>query len=268
MSNHSSQFEKGTVLAARFEILDLIGTGGMSRVYRANDRSSNSAVVIKVPLPHLLNDREFLIRFQREMRALVELKHPNIVAILDIGSVHGIPFAVLPFFPGGDLNDTRIKVPDGSYKPVRPNSLKTWLPGVSDALDYIHRRRLIHRDIKPANILFDADRNPYVADFGIAKILADSTFARDDFSRTKTGMVLGTPDYLPPEIIMGQKYDGRADLFALAVTVYELLAGRLPFAEDTAAAVLVKQTTTAIPLLPGNFWNCSVASACDRSCLV
>src|SRR5947199_370100 len=136
--------------------------------------------------------------------------------------------------------------PDGQPQAVTARSLAGWLPQVADALDFIHKQKFIHRDIKPANILFDAHKNAYISDFGVAKAAAGRP---DAPGRTGAGMVLGTPEYMAPELVLGQPFDGQIDQYALAVTVYELLAGAPPFAAPAATAVLVKQTSeTARPL--------------------
>ncbi|HID74713.1 MAG TPA: hypothetical protein EYP56_01805, partial [Planctomycetaceae bacterium] len=128
---------------------------------------------------------------------------------------------------------------------IRPDQLAGWLEHISQALDFIHRRGYIHRDVKPGNILFDAAGNGYLSDFGIAKVLSDREGAGQTTALTGTGFVLGTPEYLAPEVVLGKPFDGRADQYALAVVVYEVLAGRPPFTGPTPSAVLVKHSTVA-----------------------
>jgi serine/threonine protein kinase len=150
--------------------------------------------------------------------------------------------------PGGSLDDRRPKDEHKQPKPIAAKSLSEWLAPIADALDFIHGQGYIHRDIKPANILFDAHKHPFLSDFGVAKAMAGGQQA-DRKGLTGIGMVLGTPEYLAPEVVLGQPFDGRIDQYALAITIYELLTGSVPFTGPTGPAILVKQTTeTAKPL--------------------
>src|SRR5581483_4422319 len=126
---------------------------------------------------------------------------------------------------------------------------KDWLEPVAAALDFIHQQHYVHRDVKPDNILFDAHGHAYLSDFGVAKVLAGSARREAATVHTEAGIVLGTPQYMAPELVMGRPFDGRVDQYALAVTVYELLAGRYPFTGPTSAAIFVQATTKAPPPL-------------------
>ena len=233
----------------RYRITAKLGEGGMGQVYRAFDTVRQADVVIKAPKRSLAEDGEFVARFIREVRAMAKLKHPHIVPVLDVGKHDGIPFAVMEFFPGASLEARRPLSLERKPLPQMPHTLRDWLPGVADALDFIHRHRVVHRDVKPANIFFNAQGKALLGDFGIAKVLADARGEHANLvSLTSTGILLGTPQYMAPELIMGQPFDGRADQFALAVTVYELLCGRPPFDGATPSAVMVNQATQ--PLRP------------------
>jgi serine/threonine protein kinase len=239
-----------SVLADRYEVLGKLGEGGMGLVYRAHDLRLDTDVVIKVPRATLLEeDADFAARFDREIRALVKLSHPHIVKVLDVGKHDGLPFAVMQYLPGGSLRDSQARGADGRPAPLPADIVSRWLAGwlsdIAAALDFMHRQGYIHRDIKPDNILFDASGHAYLSDFGIAKILADQRPRHERTVATGTGMVLGTAQYMAPEVMLGQPFDGRADQFALAVTVYELVSGRLPFDGPTAAAIIVQQTSRA-----------------------
>jgi WD40 repeat protein len=230
----------GAVLSGgRYEVTGLLGAGGMGFVYRATDRNLACEVVIKAPRPEVAGDAEFAARFNREVRSLVQLTHPHVVKIHDVGTHEGLPFAVLQLLSGGSLRD-RARQRGGT---LPPGYLKDWLPQVAAALDFIHRQRYVHRDVKPDNILFDAAGNAHLGDFGVVKLLAEAE--RKKTLLTGLGTVLGTPQYMAPEMLLGKRFDGRIDQYALAVTVYEMLAGRYPFNGASAAAVFeaqVKQT--------------------------
>ena len=140
----------------RYRIDAQLGEGGMGTVFRAWDKNLGTEVVVKVPHASMLQDAEFAARFAREISSLVKLSHPHIVKISDVGEQDGLPFAVMQFLPGGSLEDRQKIGPNGEVRALSPDSLKTWLPSIAEALDFVHSQGYIHRDIKPANILFDA----------------------------------------------------------------------------------------------------------------
>lgn len=236
-----------SIADGRYQIERQLGEGGMGTVYKAFDNRLEADVVIKVPRPSMLEDPEFSKRFAGEIRSMVKLQHPHVVNVIDVGEHEGIPIAVLQYLSGGDLSDRQGKDEHDQLNPMPPASLKDWLPGIASALDYVHKQGYIHRDVKPANILFDAMGNAFLSDFGIAKLVASSTEPAEKL--TGTGMVMGTPEYMAPELIMGHECDGRVDQYALAVAAHEALCGRVPFSGATPAAILVNQTTRdAVPL--------------------
>jgi len=213
----------------------------MAHVYQARDTLLERNVVIKVPRRAVLEEAGFSARFTREVRALSQLAHPNVVKVIDVGQYEDIPFAVLQLLTGGSLRD-RLR-PGGRRTRLLPDTLPQWLRGTASALDFIHARGFVHRDVKPDNILFDGQGHPYLSDFGIAKALADGRPADQQTILTSTGVTLGTPQYMAPELLLGKPYDGRADQYALAVTVYEALAGMYPYDGPTPAAIVLKQTS-------------------------
>jgi len=235
-----------TVGEGRYRIVRRLGEGGMGTVFQARDRRLNTDVVIKVPHPvFLAGDATFARRFAREVESLVSLEHPHITRLLDVGDDDGIPYVVMAYLAGGSIDDIRPRSKSGTYKPVKPEALFGWLGDVGRALDFIHAQGYVHRDVKPENILFDRHGNAYLSDFGIAKAVWGETSKRQ--TNLTGGGVIGTPGYIAPEILLGKSYDGRSDQYSLAVTVYELLVGRLPFKAPTPEAVMALQLTKPIP---------------------
>jgi serine/threonine protein kinase len=216
----------------RYHVLGLLGEGGMASIFKAIDRQKNKEIVLKVPKPALLADPEFVHRFAREIRTLVELKHPSVVAVYGFGRADGVPFAVLEYLSGGTLAD--------KPKPCQPKDLGSWLPDVAAALDHIHKAGYVHRDVKPGNILFDAQGRPRLADFGIIKSINEKS-SQQTMALTESGVTVGTPEYMAPELAKGHSFDGKVDQYALAVTVYERLSGRRPIEGGTGPVILVKQ---------------------------
>ena len=222
----------------RYRVIEPLGQGGMASVYKAFDTSLERNVAIKIIRTGWkagTEQSEFLKRFQREARALAQLDHPNILRVLDYGEQEGMPYLVMPFVPGGTLNEKM-----GHPMPYREAA--ALLESVAQALDYAHQRKIIHRDVKPANILLGEANTPILSDFGIAKILETG----ESTQLTTPGVGIGTPDYMAPEQWMG-KTDPRTDIYSLGVVFFQLVTGRLPFTADTPAAVLIKHMREPLP---------------------
>ncbi len=236
----------------RYLVRAKLGEGGMGFVYRALDRNLEAEVVVKVPRRAMLDDPEFAGRFAREVRSLVKLAHPRIVKVTDVGEHDGLPYAVMQYLSGGSLEDSKA-VAAGPTAALK--ALPDWLTSVAAALDFVHTKGYVHRDVKPGNILFDAQHHAFLSDFGVAKAIGSAPESRRGrTAATGAGLVLGTPEYMAPELVMGLPFDGRIDQYALAVTVFEILARRYPFVAPTSTATLVLQTTQAAPrtLSPSN----------------
>jgi serine/threonine protein kinase len=248
LATETGQWIGAQLAAGRYTIKSLLGEGGMGLIFRAWDRNLQSEVVIKIPRTPATADRSFTERFLREVHSLVKLAHPHIVRILDIGEHQAVPYAVMQYLPGGSLAD-RIRSTSGTRVPMPLGALASWLGEIASALDFIHGQQFIHRDVKPANILFDAHGNVYLGDFGVAKALATLAANEQPLELTAGGMLVGTPGYLAPEMILSRTYDGRADQYALAMVVHETLAGSHPFAGLPLSAILVSQATEALPEL-------------------
>jgi tetratricopeptide (TPR) repeat protein/tRNA A-37 threonylcarbamoyl transferase component Bud32 len=225
----------------RYQVTARLGQGGMGAVYRAHDGHLDCDVVVKVPHPNLFARAAFARRFTQEIRSLVQLAHAHIVKITDVGEQDGLPFAVMQFLSGGSLRNRQPVGPDGKPRPMSVQDVVSLLDDVADALDFIHARGYVHRDVKPENILFDANGHVYLSDFGVAKVLAtDPTLPASE--QTMPGTPIGTPLYMAPELFEERPFDGRVDQYALAVLIYELLAGQPPFTAPSLIALALQQT--------------------------
>jgi serine/threonine-protein kinase len=223
----------------------------MGHVYLARDVRLDTDVVLKFPVAgeRTTAGPEFLKRFSREIRALIQLSHPHVVRVFDVGDVDGNPFVVMQFLAGGSLKDRVGSGPAGEPRPMPPYTLHEWLLEIAKALDFIHDQKHIHRDVKPANILFDRHGHPFLSDFGIIKVLTSDQVDWGEDSLTAPGFLIGTPNYVAPEIVMGHPFDGRVDQYSLAMTVHEVLSGINCMAGPTPSAAVVNQTMVVPPIL-------------------
>jgi formylglycine-generating enzyme required for sulfatase activity/serine/threonine protein kinase/WD40 repeat protein len=249
MPSHDSPRDDliGVVIADRYRIISHLGEGGMGVTYRAWDQQAGVPVVVKIPKRSLLQTPGVLERFSREVKALLGLRHPHIVPVVDAGEHDGLPFVVMPFLPGGSLSNRRLRDEQGQVRQNPPGMLHLWLPAVADALDHVHSNGLVHRDVKPGNIFFDAFWGAFLGDFGIAKIVGESDAFDKEHTLTATNMGIGTPEYMGPEQFVPKPIlDGRTDQYALAVIVYEMLTGTRPFKGEKAHIVV--EITSLPPL--------------------
>lgn len=204
----------------QFQILELIGSGGMGRVYKVMQPGLGRVAALKVMMPELAKDPAFVERFTREGRALARLQHPNIVSVFDIGETGGYCWLLMEYVDGVNLRQV---MQSGSLSPKDALQI---IPGVCAALEYAHGQGVLHRDIKPENILLDGAGRVKIADFGVAK-LSEGEGRR--VTLTVSGSSLGTPAYMAPEQIeRPQDVDHRADIYSLGVVFYEMLTGELP----------------------------------------
>ncbi len=221
-------------MLGRYVVEKEIGKGAMGTVYLGRDPKINRVVAIKtIALSEEFDEDELQNakeRFFREAESAGRLNHPDIVTVYDAGEEHDLAYIAMEFLKGEHLN--------GHTRPEKllpTDKVLHIISRAADALEYAHREGVIHRDIKPANIMYDAGTDDVkITDFGVARIT--------DSSKTKTGIVLGTPSYMSPEQLSGQTVTGRSDLFSLAVTLYQLLAGQLPFRADSMATLMFKIT--------------------------
>jgi serine/threonine-protein kinase len=240
----------------RYRVLKRLGGGGMADVYVAEQAQLSRRVVIKVLHPHLARDEEVGERFRREAEAAAKLVHPHICGIFDYGATEDVVFIVMPYLEGGSLADLIQK-----NRVVEPARAASVAAQVACALDYAHRRGVVHRDVKPDNVLFDEDGNAVITDFGIAT-------ARFHGRLTASGRAMGTPHYMSPEQAMGKLVDGRSDLYAIGILLYESLLGFPPFDGADAFSVSYKQVhETAVPPLDVNSRIPGVLSEIVMRCL-
>jgi serine/threonine-protein kinase len=229
----------GRSLNGRYKIDALLGQGGMSAVYKATDPNLKRVVAIKLIHPHLSTDSDFVYRFKKEAAAVAALRHPNIIQVFDFNTDNDVYYMVLEFVPGETLQD-RLKHLKQSNARMPVDQAVRILLNICDALSYAHKQGIIHRDIKPANIMLDVHGQAILMDFGIVKIL-------DDTSHTATGAVVGTARYMSPEVIRSEVPDERSDLYSLGVTFYEMLSGDPPFDAPSAMSLLMRHLNDPVP---------------------
>ena len=219
-------------MLGRYQVEKELGKGAMGIVYQGRDPKINRIVAIKtMALSQEFEEdelEEVKERFFREAETAGRLNHPNIVTIYDAGDEHDLAYIAMEFLKGKDL------VPHTKADNLLPrDKVMEIIAKSAEALDFAHQQGVVHRDIKPANMMFEPETGALkITDFGIARIT--------DSSKTKTGMVLGTPSYMSPEQLSGQKVDGRSDLFSLGITLYQMLTGQLPFRADSMASLMYK----------------------------
>jgi len=229
----------GRVLGGRYRLRAALGSGASAQVFLADDAALGRQVAVKLLHPALAGDSTFLRRFQAEARAAAGLTHPHIMAVYDWGDDEDSPFLVCEYLAGGSL---RALLDDGR----RLSPSQALLVGLEAAhgLHYAHRRGIVHRDIKPGNLLFDGDGRLRIADFGMARALAEAAWTEP------AGALLGTARYAAPEQVKGESVDGRADIYALSVTLIEAVTGKVPFAADTTIATLMARVDNPLEAPP------------------
>ncbi len=225
----------------KFEILADLGQGAMGKVYRAHDPILDRPVALKTVSPALLTGKDTLARFQREARAAARLQHPNIVTIFELGEVEGTHYIAMELVEGLDLGEA-MTPPDRFTIEQKVRMVVD----VCRGLDFAHKMGVIHRDVKPANIRLTRDGTVKILDFGIARFRGSEA---TDPNLTQQGMVLGTPSYLSPELVQGAKVDHHADMWAVGVILYEMLAGRRPFEAPTITSLIHKIVSEPLPAL-------------------
>jgi eukaryotic-like serine/threonine-protein kinase len=225
----------GELIAGRYELEELVGSGGMSSVYRAHDRLLERTVALKILHEQFTRDDDYVERFRREARAVAQLAHPNIVTVIDRGEQDGRQFIVFEYVDGMNLKE--LMTQEG---PLSPREAIELALQVARGLSFAHESGLVHRDVKPQNVLLDADGRAKVTDFGIAH-------AVDVDGMTITGTIMGTSSYIAPEQASGQPVDEQTDVYSLGCVLYELLAGEVPFDGDNFVAVAMRHVNDPVP---------------------
>jgi serine/threonine protein kinase len=221
----------------RYEIRSELGRGGMATVYHGYDPRFEREVAIKFLPPELVHaDPNFKLRFEREAKIIAQLEHPSIVPVYDVGEENNQPYFVMRYMSGGSLSE-RIKA--GTIFSIE-NAVKI-LDQIAPGMDEAHASGIVHRDLKPANILFTNKGVPLISDFGIAK------FTQGEAGNMTGSAIIGTPAYMAPEQAGGEVIDGRADIYALGVILYEMLTGKQPYQADTPLGVAIKHITEPVP---------------------
>src|SRR5208282_3178315 len=222
--------QTGDVPGGRYEILQLLGEGGMGAVYKATDRELDRFVALKVIRPELASDPSILARFKQELLLAHQVTHRNVIRIYDLGEAQGVKFITMEFIEGKDLRSLIRE-----RKKFTPEEAVDVIQQVCQALQAAHSVNVIHRDLKPQNIMQDASGRILVMDFGLARTVAGE-------GMTQTGALVGTMEYMSPEQALGKDLDQRSDLFALGLILYEMLTGKTPFQAESALASLIKRT--------------------------
>ncbi|MGB7339691.1 MAG: protein kinase [Phototrophicaceae bacterium] len=236
-------------IVSGYEILHPIGEGGMATVYLAKQQSMNRQVAIKVLPKHFVKDDTYMERFRREVDIASKLEHRNIIPVYDYGEYEGQPFIVMRYMHAGSLDDVL------QNSPLNPDQIYQLLSQIAPALDYAHSKGVLHRDLKPSNVLMDDDGGAFLTDFGIARVVGDNS------PGLTTQGVVGTPSYMSPEQAQGKELDGRSDIYALGVMLFEMATGRRPFENDTPYSIAVMQVTEQPPM-PRNL-NPNISSALE-----
>ena len=230
LGGSSQALQPGHVLGGRYEILELLGQGGMGAVYKARDREVDRLVALKVIRPELAGHPDVLRRFKQELILARQVTHKNVIRIFDLGEAEGAKFISMEYIEGRDLKS--IHAERGKLQPEEAAEI---IEQVCRALDAAHAEGVIHRDLKPQNIMVDKHGRVVVMDFGIAR-------SRELSGLTQTGDLVGTPEYMSPEQAKGEEIDSRSDLFSLGIILYELLTGISPYEATTPVVALLKRT--------------------------
>jgi serine/threonine protein kinase len=228
-----------------YKVKKELGTGGMARVYLALDTKLERPVALKVLFPSIAENPRITRRFIKEAKIAAQLQHSNIVSIFDVGKQDCYYYIAMEYLKES-LKDRMKHVPG-----IKSREALFIIKEVAKALSYAHKRGYVHRDIKPENIMFRKDGGVVLVDFGIVKAVNEKERTR----LTRTGISIGTPQYMSPEQIKARKVDGRADIYSLGIVLYEILTGRVPYDADDVVTLALQHTGDPVPTLPGRLKN-------------
>jgi eukaryotic-like serine/threonine-protein kinase len=229
----------GRTLNGRYKIEELLGQGGMSAVYRAQDPNLRRVVAVKLIHGHLSDNPDFIRRFEEEATAVAQLRHNNIIQVYDFNHDGSTFYIVFEYIPGETLQQRLHHLSQQNHRLPIDEAIRITAT-IADALDFAHQQGLIHRDVKPANVMINMRGEPILMDFGIAKITAGT-------QHTATGAILGTARYMSPEQVQGERVDARTDLYALGVMLFEMLSGRVPYQADSVMTLMMMHVQKPIP---------------------
>ena len=231
IQNNPLMLEPGSLLGQRYEILRILGEGGMGAVYKARDVELNRMVALKVIRPDLAGNQAIIDRFKQELLLATQVTHKNVIRIYDLSEADGMKFITMEYVEGEDLRGLMMK----KQGKLSPEEAVEIMQQTCRALEAAHSAGIIHRDLKPQNIMRDKTGRVLVMDFGLARTLEGD-------GMTQTGALVGTMDYMSPEQALGKDLDQRSDVFAMGLIFYELLTGKMPYKADSAVASLLKRT--------------------------
>ncbi len=259
MSTNRGQHLIGQVIGS-YILEKLLGYGGSSAVFLAQNRLTNEKVAVKVFLPRSTMDKQaqknFYQRFLREAEATSELDHPNILSIYSYGQHNGLPYIVMSYMSGGTLSEYVTR-----HGPLPLSQAEQYLEQIASALDYAHENGRVHCDVKPANILLESLDHVVLSDFGIVQLIQPNGQNAEP-SMKSPDTLMGTPDYISPEQALGEPLDGRSDVYSLAVTLFFLLAGRPPFQADSSITMALMHVHDTPP--PLSAFRSDVTPQVDR----
>jgi tRNA A-37 threonylcarbamoyl transferase component Bud32 len=224
----------------KYRIVARLGRGGMAEVYKGYQPGLDRYVAVKVLHSHLADEEDFIGRFEREATAVARLRHPNIVQVYDFDVEGSTYYMVMEFVEGPTLK-AELKERSMKGQIFSLPEISRIFSALASAIDYAHSRGMVHRDLKPANVMFTAEGQVVLTDFGIARIMGATRY-------TMTGAISGTPAYMSPEQGQGERGDERSDIYSLGVILYEMVTGRVPFDADTPFAIIMKHINDPLPL--------------------
>ncbi len=231
VSSGEGRFAAGTVLAARYQIIGLLGKGGMGEVYRANDLTLDQPVALKFLPESMASDAAMLARFHNEVRIARQVSHPNVCRVYDLGEVDGRPYLSMEYIDGEDLGSLLRRIGR-----LPSDKALEFARRICAGLAAAHDKGVLHRDLKPSNIMIDSQGRVFITDFGLAAVTGElrETQARE-----------GTPAYMAPEQLAGSEVTTRSDIYALGLVLYEMFAGKRPFEAGTLAEMVrLQQAST------------------------